>query len=127
NAYFFQSRYLDALENYEIALRRAQENAREPWSASRRQLALTNLAILYEQLGQNQRALDYYKQALAGPSALDPAEHGQLLSNVGTLYRRLGDAVKALETYREAQKLLSREHLSDAEIHVLQNVGIELA
>jgi tetratricopeptide (TPR) repeat protein len=127
NVYFFQGRYLEALENYQTALRRAEQSAGESWSASRRQLELTNLAILYEQLGQNQKALDYYKQALAGPSALNPGEHGQLLSNVGTLYRRLGDAVKALETYREAQKLFEREHLSDAEIHMLQNVGIALA
>lgn len=127
NAYFFQGRYLEALENYETGLRRAEENAHEPWGSSRRQLELTNLAILYEQLGQNQKALDYYKLALAGPSALNAAEHGQLLSNVGTLYRRMGDAVKALEMYREASALLEREHLSDAEIHVLQNVGIALA
>jgi tetratricopeptide (TPR) repeat protein len=127
NAHFFQGRYLEALENYQASLARAEENTHEPWGPGRRQLALTNLAILYEQLGQNQKALDLYKQALAGASALTPAERGQLLSNVGTLYRRLGDAVKALETYRKAQKLLEREHLSDAEIHVLQNVGIALA
>lgn len=125
--FFFQGKYLDALEYYQAALHRAVENAREPWSANRRQIALTNLAVLYEQLGQNQQALLYYRQALAGESALQTAERGQLLSNAGTLYRRLGDAVKALETYREAQKLFAHEHLSDAEIHVLQNVGIALA
>jgi tetratricopeptide (TPR) repeat protein len=127
NTYFYQGKYLDALQGYQNALGRVDENAREPWSTNRRQLALTNLAILYEQLGQNQRALDYYKQALAvGEAAMQPSEYGQLLSNAGTLYRRLGDAVKALESYRTAQKLFAREHLSDAEIHVLQNVGIAL-
>jgi tetratricopeptide (TPR) repeat protein len=125
--YFFQGRYLDALDSYQSALHRAEQSAGEEWAANRRQIALTNLAVLYEQLGQNQKALDYYRQALAGESALQPAERGQLLSNAGTLYRRLGDAVKALENYREAQKLLAREHLSDAEIHVQQNVGIALA
>jgi tetratricopeptide (TPR) repeat protein len=127
NAYFFLGRYLDALENYQTGLRRALENLNTDWGPNRRQVELTNLAILYEQLGQNQKALEYYKQAIAGPSMLSAAERGQLLSNLGTLYRRLGDAVKALETYREAEKFLARQHLSDAEIHVLQNVGIALA
>ena len=126
-AFFFQGKYLDALEGYQTVLRRAEENASQPWGANRRQMALTNLAVLYEQLGQNQKALEYYRQALSGQSALEPSEHGQLLSNAGTLYRRLGDAVKALEAYREAQQLFAREHLSDSEIHVLQNVGIALA
>ena len=126
-AYFFLGRYVDALEGYQTVLRRAEENAGEAWGANRRQMALTNLAVLYEQLGQNGKALEYYREALRGGSALQPAEHGQLLSNAGTLYRRLGDAVKALEAYREAQKLFAREHLSDGEIHVLQNVGIALA
>jgi hypothetical protein len=45
---------------------------------------------------------------------------------VGTLYRRLGDPAKALDTYREAQKLLAQQHLSEAEIDVLQHVGIAL-
>ena len=127
NVYFFQGKYLDALQSYERALRRVEETAAEPWNAGRRQLVLTNLAILYEQLGQNQRALDYYKQALALGSGLIPSEYAQLLSNAGTLYRRLGDAVKALETYQAAQKVFSREHLSAGEIHVLQNAGIALA
>ena len=58
---------------------------------------------------------------------MQASERAQLLSNVGTLYRRLGDAVKALETYRQAQGLYAQEHLSDGEIHVLQNIGIARA
>jgi tetratricopeptide (TPR) repeat protein len=127
NAFFFQGRYLDALDNYQAALRRLDQNASEPWAAGRRQIGLTNLAILYEQLGQNQRALDYYRLALATGGAISPSERGQVLSNLGTLYRRMGDAVKALEAYAEAQKLFAQEHVSDAEIHVLQNAGIALA
>lgn len=88
---------------------------------------LTNLAALYEQLGQYQKALEYYQRALGGSQQMAPSERAQLLSNAGTLYRRLGDAVKALETYRAAQALYAREHLSDGEIHVLQDIGIALA
>ncbi len=127
NVYFFQGKYLDAQRSYEQALRRVEETSGEPWNAGRRGLVLTNLAALYEQLGQNEKALEYYQRALAGAGNMPPSEHAQLLSNVGTLYRRLGDAVKALDTYREAQELYSSEHLSDGEIHVLQNIGIARA
>jgi len=125
--YFFQGKYLDALDTYELAMRRVNETSNEPWNPGRRQVILGNLAILYEQLGQNQKALDYYQQVSDSGSAMTPAEQGQLLSSMGTLYRRLGDAVMALDMYNRAQKILSREHLSDAEIHILQNVGIAQA
>src|SRR4051812_36293190 len=64
NAFFYQGKYLDALDHYQAALRRVDQSAAESWAAGRRQIALTNLAILYEQLGQNQRAVEYYQQAL---------------------------------------------------------------
>lgn len=127
SVYFFRGRYLEALAQYEQAWRRVQETANEDWNPNRRQLVFTNLATLYEQLGQNAKALDYYQQALALGPALTPDERGQLLSNAGTLYRRMGDAVKALESYRAAQRLYAQQHLSDAEIHVLQNIGIAQA
>ena len=127
NVYFFQGRYLDALQSYEDGLRRVEETRSEAWNAGRRQLVLTNLAILYEQLGQNEKALEYYQQAKQGGASLPPDEYAQLLSNAGTLYRRLGDPVLALENYRTAQELFAREHLSDGEIHVLQNIGIAYA
>jgi tetratricopeptide (TPR) repeat protein len=127
NVYFFQGKYLDAQGSYERALARVEETSGKPWNANRRELVLTNLATLYEQLGQYQKALEYYQRALAGSQQMGPSERAQLLSNAGTLYRRLGDAVKALETYRAAQALYAREHLSDGEIHVLQDIGIALA
>ena len=124
--YFFQGRYLDALQNYERALGRVEESAfaeRE----SDRQLTLANLAIVYEQLGQNQKSLEYYQQALAALSGFATSEQAQLLSNVGTLYRRMGDPVKALENYRSARQLFARGQHSDGEIHILYNIGIVLA
>ncbi|HEX3878389.1 MAG TPA: CHAT domain-containing protein [Bryobacteraceae bacterium] len=127
NVYFFQGKYLDALKNYEQALDRVNQTASQPWNPGRRELVLNNLATLYEQLGQNGKALEFYQQALAGSSQMAASERAQLLSNVGTLYRRLGDAVKALETYDAAQKLYAQQRMSDGEIHVLQNIGIARA
>jgi len=105
SVYFFRGRYMEALAQYEQALRRARE------SGTRNQLVFTNLARLYEQLGDDRKALDYYQQALAlGRSA-------QLLSSIGTLYRHMGDPDKALQSYRAA----------NADIHVLQNIGVTQA
>lgn len=124
NVYFSQGRYANALQSYETALARVQQTRGEAWNPRRHALTLVSLAILYEQLGQSERALTYYQQARAIPSALPPAEQAQVLSNLGTLYRRLGDPGKALDTYSQAQKLFQHEHQADAEIHVWQNIGI---
>jgi tetratricopeptide (TPR) repeat protein len=125
NVHFFQGRYLDALENYQLALAKSETGGAA--ASNGRQLALANLAILYEQLGQNEKALGYYQRAQASASALQPSEYAQLLSNMGTLYRRMGDPVKALATYDAARQLFRRATHSDGEIHVLHNTGLVLA
>jgi tetratricopeptide (TPR) repeat protein len=122
NVYFYQGKYLDALESYQAALRRIDAAGPQPWAAARRPIALTNLALLQEQLGEEARALEYYRQTLA--SEISPAERGQVLSNIGTLYRRQGAAAKALESYDSAGRLFTQEHLSAAAIHTLQSAGI---
>jgi tetratricopeptide (TPR) repeat protein len=120
NVHFFQGRYLDALHSYEAALDKSEQ-------AAGRQLALANMAILYEQLGQNEKALELFRRAQASASALQPNEYAQLLSNMGTLYRRMGDPLKALETYDAARRVFRRASHSDGEIHVLHNTGLVLA
>jgi len=125
NVYFYQGRYTDALRTYQSALAKAEQGGAA--AANGRQLALANLAILYEQLGQNENALAFYQRAAQSASALKPAEYGQLLSNMGTLYRRMGDPVKALDTYSSARQVFRRAAHSDGEIHVLHNTGLVLA
>jgi len=127
NVYFFQGQYLETLRQYQRALDVVERRRDESWVPRRRQLTLANLATLYEQLGQNQHALDLYRRLRTEPSALSPGEQAQLLSNLGTLYRRLGDPVKALDNYRAAQRLFTREAHADGEIGVLQNIGTALA
>ena len=85
------------------------------------QLVFTNLATLYQQLGENQKALGYYQQALSlGPGA-------DLLSNAGTLYRRLGDTAKALESYRTARDLYKSDHRAEQEVRTLEEIGVTQA
>ena len=121
NVYYFQGRYADAMERYQEAGRRVEASAGAPWAAARRQLTKANTAILYQTLGQYERALDLYNELLNSPQALPASEQAQLLANVGTLRRRLGDPQKALDTYLQAQALYRKAANKDGEIAVLNN------
>ncbi len=112
SVYFFRGRYSEALAQYVQALKRVSE------TGASGQLVFTNLATLYQQLGDNQKALDYYQQALLlGPN-------GDLLTNAGSLYRRVGNVAKSLESYHAAQTFYAQEHRAGAEVHVLEEIGV---
>ena len=121
---YFTGRYSQALEAYQTAAALVDSAPDAPWLASRRQLTLANTAILFQTLGQYDRALTLYNELLNSPQALSPREQAQLLANVGVLRRRLGDPLKALDTYRTAQALYRRSGHRDGEIAVLNNIGI---
>ncbi len=123
-ASYLQGRYREALDRYEEADARVREVPHDPWSPWARQVTTANIAILYQTLGQYERALELYSRLLQSKEALQPSEQAQLLSNVGALRRRLGDPVRALETYRFAQDLYRRAKHADGEIAVLNNIGI---
>lgn len=123
-ASYLQGRYREALDRYEEAEARVRAVPHDPWSPWARQVTTANIAILYQTLGQHDRALELYSRLLQSKEALQPSEQAQLLSNVGALRRRLGDPVRALETYRLAQDLYRRAKHADGEIAVLNNIGI---
>lgn len=127
NVYYFLGRYSEAHDRYEEALRTLNQHSREDWYARRLQMTRANIAVLYQKLGQYQRALAIYQELSSARSALAPGERAQLLANMGVLYRRLGDPYKALDRYREAQALFAANHDSDGEIGVIKNMGIALA
>lgn len=122
--FYFQGRYADAMERYQESMRLVEASPNEKWTASRRQFVIANIAILYQTLGQFDRALGLYSELLHSQAALPPREEAQLLSNVGALRRRLGDPRKALDTYRAAQALYKQSMHRDGEIAVLNNIGI---
>ena len=121
---YFTGRYSEAMEAYREAAAVVNASAAAPWLASRRQLTMANTAILYQTLGQNDRALEIFNELLRSAQALSPQEQAQLLANVGVLRRRLGDPQKALDTYRAAQELYRKAGHRDGEISVLNNIGI---
>lgn len=124
NVYYFQGNYMAAFREYNAALATVNAHAAEKWSARRRQIVITNIATLYQRLGNYPRALDLYLELRSSPQLLVESEQARLLANLGSLYRRLGDPYKALAAYREAQHLFEGSHHSDGEIRVLRNIGI---
>lgn len=124
NVDYALGRYGEALRQYQLAQQRLSSAGAEPWFASRRQLTIANLAVLFQRVGQYGRALELYTSAGTEREALPAPERAQMLSNIGTLYRRLGDPVKALETYREAQQLFHLQTQLAGQVSVLNNIGI---
>ncbi|HWC96312.1 MAG TPA: tetratricopeptide repeat protein [Candidatus Sulfopaludibacter sp.] len=108
SVYFFQGRYFEALAEYQQALRGGGD----------RSLVLRNLAALYDQLGETSKALDYYQQAVS----LKPS--GALLAGMAALYRRTGDTAAAIKHFRRAQELDAQAHLTSAETHDWEDIGV---
>ncbi len=127
NVLYFQGHYSDALAAYQDAMQRLSDLTAATWYSAKRELTIANLAALFQRLGQEPRALDYYRQLADAPRSMASSEQAQLLLNQGVLYRRLGDPVKALELYRSAQTLFATDRHRDGEIGALRNIGIVLA
>jgi CHAT domain-containing protein len=123
-ALYFEGRYSEAMERYREGMDLVASIADEKARASRRQLTVANTAILYQTLGQYDRALTLFNDLLNAPQALPPLEQAQLLANIGVLRRRLGDPQKALLTYQSAQALYRKTGSLGGEIAVLNNIGI---
>jgi len=116
-------KYADAFRKYQEALK-LLGTGEEKAHGRARQMTLTNLAILYQQLGHNELALELYARLQASPQELKLSEQAQVLWSLGVLNRRLGDPVKALEHYRNAQALYGRSGNREGEGQVLLNIGI---
>ena len=124
NIYYFEGSYSIALAHYLEALRRVDATGSERLIQWGQQLTNANIATVYQRLGLEERALEYYKDTSNRADALPPNEYAQLLLNEGVLYRRMGDPVKALELYRKAQGLFRLDRQADGEIGAFRNIGI---
>src|SRR5262249_11478815 len=75
-------------------------------------ITLNNIGSSYSKLGEKQKALDYYGQALTLHRSVGNRYHvATTLSNIGALYRDLGEHRKALDHLTEA--LLLRQTIGD--------------
>jgi CHAT domain-containing protein/Tfp pilus assembly protein PilF len=61
------------------------------------------MGVIYNQLGKNSQALEYYQQALAVKREVsDKAGEGTILNNIGLVYDELGQHSQALESLNQA-------------------------
>lgn len=127
NVYYYQAKYSEALRTYESALPYSEKSGGQAWAETWHQITRLNLATLYQRLGNDQRAIAIYHEALDNPHGLNPREIAHVLANLGILYRRLGDAEEALKNYHDAENLYAQQQDVDGELGVLKNTGIVLA
>jgi CHAT domain-containing protein/Flp pilus assembly protein TadD len=79
----------------------------------------------YRQLGDNQRALEYYLEALpVFRATVNPKGEAVTLNNIGDVYGYLGNQIKALESYSQALSL--RRSIGDGkgEAVSLNDIGL---
>ncbi|MGB9103844.1 MAG: tetratricopeptide repeat protein, partial [Terriglobales bacterium] len=64
---------------------------------------LNSIGLVYSSLGQHQKALEYFQQALPIERAVsDRGGEAMALNNIGAVYWWLGERQKALEYYQQA-------------------------
>lgn len=84
-----------ALAGYRAAKDRAGEAA-----------MLNNLGVVYNSLGEREKALDYYRQGLAIQQELNNrAGQSATLNNAGRIYEGVGDKAYAQEFYNESSEV----------------------
>src|SRR5881409_641876 len=86
NVHVLRGRYADALRLYQEAIAQVDARTSERSRARLRKMTITNLAVLHQRLGADERALDLYAQ-LETDEAMQPGEEAQLLINQGALLR----------------------------------------
>ncbi|MCE2906593.1 MAG: tetratricopeptide repeat protein, partial [Anabaena sp. CoA2_C59] len=68
---------------------------------------LNNIGLVYDALGEKQKALDFYNQALPILRAVgDRGGEATTLNNIGRVYSALGQKQKALDFYNQALPIL---------------------
>jgi CHAT domain-containing protein/Tfp pilus assembly protein PilF len=96
---FYKSDYQTALEKWETGLEQAREIDDKRYISH----FLSNLGVVYSNLGQYRKALDYYQQGLEIQREIgDKRGVSNNLTNLGVGYDNLGQYRKALDYYQQA-------------------------
>lgn len=85
---------------------------------------LDNLGNSYSGRGENNKALEYFLQALSLRSEKDPDGLANTLNNIGTAYGWIGDYPKALTNFERAVSLLHPQVNRRLESSVLGNMCV---
>jgi CHAT domain-containing protein/tetratricopeptide (TPR) repeat protein len=85
---------------------------------------LNSVGTLYSNLGERQKALDYFTQSLTlYRAAGDRGGEAVELHNIGSVYEELGETQKALDSFGQALPLLKAVGDSNGEATTLNNIG----
>jgi len=84
--------------------------------------ALNNIGKLYNDAGDFQKALDYYRQALL-LFADRPDQRAKALNNIGVAYSALGEPERALDYFQQSLAILKTGRDRTAESQTLSNLG----
>jgi len=80
---------------------------------------------VYDSLGEKQKALDYYNQALPLSRAVgDQRMEGTTLNNIGLVYNSLGEKQRALDYLNQALPILRAVGDRRGEATTLNNIGL---
>ncbi|NEP84017.1 MAG: CHAT domain-containing protein, partial [Okeania sp. SIO3B3] len=85
---------------------------------------LNNIGLVYSSLGEKQKALSFYNQALPLYKQVgDKRAEAIALNNIGSVYSSLGEKQKALSFYNQALPLYKQVGDKRAEASTLNNIG----
>jgi len=108
---------------------RARELLRDLGDRRREATTLNQIGLVYDTLGEKQKALESYNEALALERATaDRLREATTLNNIGVLYNTLGETTKALEFCNQAVIIFHEvgddsAEAKRAEAKLLDNVG----
>jgi tetratricopeptide (TPR) repeat protein len=104
----------------QVELRRWRNTGNARWEAE----TLHQIGAAHFSLGEKQRALDYYQQALQIWRTLkDPKGEGKTLNNIALTIYSQGERSQALDYYQQALRLRSAAGDRGGEIETLNNIG----
>ncbi|MCT7948311.1 CHAT domain-containing protein [Ancylothrix sp. C2] len=87
--------------------------------------SLFRLGNVYDDLGEKQKALEFYNQALPLLRAVgDKSGEANTLNDIGVVYNSLGEKQKALEFYNQALPLRRAVGNKGGEATTLNNIGL---
>jgi len=86
---------------------------------------LNNIGLVYDELGERQRALAFYEQALPIRREVgDRTGEAAILNNIGAVYDKLGERQQALEFFEQALPIFREVGDRAGEASTLHNIGL---
>ena len=118
-AYQSLGEFREALVFYERAMRAWRDS-----KSDRLPTGLNNVAVVYDQLGLWQAAIDHYRESLAiAVQSGRKDRQATALFNIGELYSNLNDSSRALESYGQALVIQRELKNQSEEANILAHIG----